>query len=36
MRLKMAQCNIWDMPADSMHEPPSLFLAVRLKTYHTP
>lgn len=26
MRLKMEQCNIWDMPADSMHEPPSILL----------
>lgn len=22
MRLKMERCNVWDMPADSMHEPP--------------
>lgn len=35
MRLKMAQCNIWDMPAPIMHEPPPQFLAVRLKDYFT-
>lgn len=35
MRLKMAQCNIWDMPAPIMHEPPPLFLAVKLKDYLT-
>lgn len=35
MRLKMEQCNIWDMPADSMHEPPSIFLRGKTNTYFT-
>lgn len=35
MRLKMEQCNVWDMPADRMHEPPSLFLVGKISTYFT-
>lgn len=37
MRLKMEKCNIWDMPADSMHEPPSiLLLGGKISTYTSP